>query len=102
MDRSPLKKVYKTLGRSLWHRLRRTRQLAAPPYAGVIREAERCQTVPERARRFRESGGIERLTQAIEAAEAEGRDEWVDRGRAVRTALTQTQTSRGTTIPDDE
>ena len=83
MDGISLKKVYKCIRR----RLRRTRQLAAPPYAGVIREAERCRTVPERARRFRESGGIERLTQAIEAAEAEGREEWVDRGRAVRRQL---------------
>ena len=98
MDRLSLK----TLGRSLWRRLRRTRHLAAPPYAGVIQEAERCQTVPERARRFRESGGLDRLNGAIEAAAAEGREEWVDRGRAARQALAQMAESHGTTIPDDE
>jgi len=68
----------------------------------VIREAERCQTTPERAYRFGENGGLERLNRAIAAAKADGHDEWVDRGRAARQALAQTVTSHGTTIPDDE
>ena len=88
--------------RTLWRRLRRTRQLAAPPYAGVIREAERCQAAPERARQFRENGGLDRLNGAIEAATADGHDEWADRGRAARQALAGTPSSHGTTIPDDE
>jgi|GEM_PF-2214631 len=88
LDRFSLTKRCRTLGRHLWRRLRRTRHLAAPPYAGVIREAERCQGVPERARRFRESGGVDRLWRAIEAAEADDHDEWVDRGRAAQRSLT--------------
>jgi len=88
--------------RGLYGRLRRTKQLAAPPYAGVIREAERCQANPERARQFRKSGGLDRLNRAIETADADNRDEWVDRGRAARQALAETAKSRGTTIPDGE
>jgi len=86
----------------IYGRLRRTKQLAAPPYAGVIKEAERCQADPKRARQFRENGGIDRLSQAIETADADNRDEWVDRGRAARDALAQTAKSHGTTIPDGE
>ena len=72
----------------LWRRLRRTQYLAAPPYAGVIREAERCQADPQRAAGFRDSGGLNRLKRAIETADADGRDEWADRGRAAHRALT--------------
>ena len=86
----------------IYGRLRRTKQLAAPPYAGVIREAERCQADPKRARQFRKSGGLDRLSRAIETAEADGHDEWVDRGRAARHALARTAKSHGTTIPDGE
>jgi len=64
----------------------------------VIREAERCQATTAHARRFCETGGLERLEQAIEAAEADGHDEWARRGRVARRALSP----RGTTIPDDE
>ena len=88
--------------RGIYGRLRRTKQLAAPPYAGVIKEAERCRADPKRARRFRENGGIDRLNRAIETADGDNRDEWVDRGRAAQDALTRMPKSHGTTIPDDE
>jgi len=97
-----LDKICRTLGQCLWRRLRRSRHLAAPPYAGVIQEAERCQSDPQRAAGFRESGGLDRLDRAIEAADADGLGELADRGRAAQHALDSRPDFRGTTIPDDE
>ncbi len=83
-----LRSTVRTLGRKLWRRLRRTQAVSRPPYAGVIEEAERCQHDPQRAARFRESGGPQRLRTAIDAADAANHDEWAARGRAASRVLT--------------
>ena len=80
----------RAIGQGLWRRLRRTQSLADPPYAGVIREAERCQVDAERAAAFRKTGGLERLAEAIEAAETDGHAELAARGRTAQRRLSET------------
>jgi len=92
----------------LIRRLRQTQSLAAPAYTGVITEATTCLENPDRAARFVRTGGLDRLEEAIDAAEADGRTAIATEGRHARDALTeaevptQTAARRGTDIPSGE
>ncbi len=92
----------------LVRRLRQTQSLAAPPYAGVITEATNCLENPDRAAGFVRTGGLDRLAEAIDAAEADGRTALATEGRRARDGLTeagiptQTTARRGTDIPPGE
>ena len=68
----------------------------------VIREATACVGSTDRAASFRETGGLDRLRSAIDAAEADDRPALAREGQQALLALRRSApTGRGTDIPPE-
>lgn len=72
-----------TIARTLRTLAERT-ATARPPYAGVIDEAENAEDDLERAGSFVEADGLDRLTEAIDAARRDGYEQLEERGEQTR------------------
>ncbi|ERH06644.1 MAG: hypothetical protein J07HN4v3_02267 [Halonotius sp. J07HN4] len=88
--------IDRLLARLRWSSLR-----SEPPYVAVIREATACVGSTDRAVRFREAEGLDRLRSAIDAAEADDRPVLAREGQQALFALRRSVLARGTDIPPE-